>query len=559
MRSDDRIGDPKKNYREQYVALRATRPDLRNRMYGHAVEAGGRLWLQYWFFYFYNDYNLALGIGLHEGDWEMVQLRMHDGVPDLAVYAQHRQAEKRPWAQVGKVPGDPNRPMVYVARGSHASYFEPGFHQTEAWYDLADGKRNSPRTTLEIVTDDEPPWIAWPGVWGDTRARVGGIDQPSPRGPSAHAQWTNPDEHAGHRLGAPAQGRHRGARGDHQPRGRGRMRVDFDFTRQAGPPAASLQVTVNSRDEAGVPPRTYTFQVAQTRRGTLTTDVALDPAKHYDVYASTTSGDPPVPSESTLTELDPAGKVAKLPFAERSWRVRAAGGAGAGTAGALSDLRRRWRRFAAQTASSRGARERWSARRGSARALVAELRRLLPETGSTHASRTDDDQPPRHRHSLPSVMLFVPAANAASERRRSALAVLQVPRRQDPRPLGGDGDGELEVGGQRAVLGVDRPAVVAHAHAVAPGVDHGLDGEDHALLQQRPAAGIAVVGDLGVLVHRAPDAVADERAHDAEAVALDARLHGVRDVAQAVAGAALLDGVEERGLRGLQQLARPPA
>jgi hypothetical protein len=95
------------------------------------------------------------------------------------------------------------------------------------------------------------------------------------------------------------------------------MRIDFDFTRQPGPPAASLQVTVNSRDEPGVPPRTYTFQVAQTRRGTLSTDVPLDPAKHYDVYASTTSGDPPIPSASVLTELGPAGRAAKLPFAEQ--------------------------------------------------------------------------------------------------------------------------------------------------------------------------------------------------------------------------------------------------
>ena len=220
VRADDRIGDPKKNYREQYVALRARRPDLRNRMYGHAVEAGGHLWLQYWFFYFYNDYNLALGIGLHEGDWEMIQLRIHDGAPDLAVYAQHRQAEKRPWAQVGKVPGDPNRPMVYVARGSHASYFEPGFHQTEAWYDLADGKRNSPRTTLEIVTDDDSAVDRLAGGVGrHTRARR--RHRPAePAGAVGSRAVDQPRRRARHRVGAPAQDRDRRARGDHRARSR---------------------------------------------------------------------------------------------------------------------------------------------------------------------------------------------------------------------------------------------------------------------------------------------------------------------------------------------------
>jgi hypothetical protein len=37
VRDTDVIGDPRRNYREQYVALRQARPDLRNRMYGHAV------------------------------------------------------------------------------------------------------------------------------------------------------------------------------------------------------------------------------------------------------------------------------------------------------------------------------------------------------------------------------------------------------------------------------------------------------------------------------------------------------------------------------------------
>ena len=66
--------------------------------------------------------------------------------------------------------------------------------------------------------------------------------------------------------------------------------------------------------------------------------------------------------------------------------------------------------------------------------------------------------------------------------------------------------------------------------------------------------GLAEVRDLRVLVHLAPDAVADERADDREARRLDARLDGVGDVAEAVAGAALLDGVEERGLGDLEEL-----
>jgi hypothetical protein len=56
-----------------------------------------------------------------------------------------------------------------------------------------------------------------------------------------------------------------------------------------------------------VPPRTYTLDIAQTERARLWTRIPLDPAKHYDVYVSTTGGDPPVPSASVLTELDPVG------------------------------------------------------------------------------------------------------------------------------------------------------------------------------------------------------------------------------------------------------------
>ena len=85
-----------------------------------------------------------------------------------------------------------------------------------------------------------------------------------------------------------------------------RLQIDYDFSTRTVPPRA-LVVTVNSRNEKGVPPKPPTFvEVATTPKGRLVPDgIALHPARHYDVYASTVAGDPPQPSASALTEIDP--------------------------------------------------------------------------------------------------------------------------------------------------------------------------------------------------------------------------------------------------------------
>ena len=312
----DTIGVRGKDYRAQYVKLRVARPDLNNRVYGRAVDANGRLWLQYWFWYFYNDYQLALGFGTHEGDWECVQLRMApDGdAPDVAVYAQHRHGEKRAWQDVEKVAGNPDAPVVYVGRGSHAGYFEKGYHQTEAFYDLADGKRPAPKLTLEIIEDATHGWLRWPGRWGDTMPpdhdKID-LAQSSPTGPGTKKQWRNPNRLLDNAVAsklrtAPA------APDVAVTRGTGdRMQIDYDFQQHEVPPLA-LVVTVNSRNEKGVPPMTHTFEeVAGIDHGTIGTDVVLDPAHHYDIYASTVAGDPPKPSASQFTEIEPV--VAEKP------------------------------------------------------------------------------------------------------------------------------------------------------------------------------------------------------------------------------------------------------
>jgi hypothetical protein len=314
----DVIGVRGRNYRAQYVKLRTSRPDLNNRMYGRAVEANGRLWLQYWLWYFYNDYQLALGFGTHEGDWECIQLRMGiDGdVPDVAVYAQHRHGEKRAWEDVEKLAGNADVPVAYIARGSHAAYFEKGFHQTEAWYDIADGKRPAPKLVLEIVEDHTHPWLRWPGRWGDTMPSDHGadLDQSAPTGPGTKGHWRNPNKLLDNARRSVLREPPR-APDVRLSRGRGdKLEIHYDFSARTSPPLA-LVVTVNSRNEKGVPPVTHTFDEVTTKpAGTIRSAIPVHPERHYDVYTSTVAGDPPKPSASRFTELEAVHEEKDEPF-----------------------------------------------------------------------------------------------------------------------------------------------------------------------------------------------------------------------------------------------------
>jgi hypothetical protein len=290
----------------------------RNRMYGRAAEdPAGCWWLQYWFFYFYNDFNLIgnfFKAGLHEGDWEMIQLRLgEDEKPDYAVYAQHKGGEVRRWDQVDVVPGT-ERPFVYVARGSHASYFSPGKHPLgPLWADFADGKRRSPEVQLEVVDENQPGfrWLQWPGHWGGTRLPKHALpfDADSPVGPRQHAQWDDPARLAPdlaaeaapavQALAPPlptltkAQARREGDD----------LLVDYEAVSPEGQKMRGLVVTVNSPDAAGVPPLTRTV-AAEGLAGTVKWPAPIDPGKHYDVQVSA-AFDEHVATESRRTDLAP--------------------------------------------------------------------------------------------------------------------------------------------------------------------------------------------------------------------------------------------------------------
>lgn len=128
------------------------------------VVPGGRLhWVQYWLWYPYNPKKYPptkRGVGEHEGDWEMLQFGCKDETgtePILASYAQHDGGERREYWRVSL---DGDRPLAYVARDSHATYFEPMRDVT----DRADGKGE----VLEIEWLSFGAWQAWPGQWGNS-------------------------------------------------------------------------------------------------------------------------------------------------------------------------------------------------------------------------------------------------------------------------------------------------------------------------------------------------------------------------------------------------------
>jgi hypothetical protein len=298
--ANDVIGETTRDYKKHAAEAHAN-VRYRNRVHGRAKrDDQGRLWLQYWCFYYYNNFQLAgpLSAGNHEGDWEMVQLLLDTNEqPTQAVYAQHKAAETKPWSAVKKAPSSADTPLVYVARGSHAAYFTPGQHWTGAWLDNADGKGPQIDPAVVVLGENEPGWAVWPGRWGDTKSAGGPIDSDSPRGPVGHAQWRNPATLAGVAARAAAAAKPAAPAAPAPPS----IDVRRDGDRavlafQAPPEAAGLVVAV--RPEGSDEPATTVTVPVDGSSGEVEVPLPGDGA--YEVHASTaTEGGIASPSTST--------------------------------------------------------------------------------------------------------------------------------------------------------------------------------------------------------------------------------------------------------------------
>jgi hypothetical protein len=162
----------------------------------------GRLALQYWFFYVFNDFN-----DKHEGDWEMIQLDFDAGTaaqalagrPALVGYSQHEGAESAHW-------GDPKlelmggtHPVVYSALGSHANYYTSALHLgRSAAQGVGCDDTSGPSRQLEPEVAVVPtakaayvrayPWLGFEGHWGEDHSGF----YNGPTGPNTKLQWTHP-------------------------------------------------------------------------------------------------------------------------------------------------------------------------------------------------------------------------------------------------------------------------------------------------------------------------------------------------------------------------------
>jgi hypothetical protein len=175
--------------------------------YAHIVldTEGQRLVLQYWFFWYFNDWN-----NTHESDWEMIQLMWDEvsGVeqalqmpPTRVGYSQHGNGELGDWGDDKIELEDGTHPRVYPAAGSHATFFS-----NETF--LAWGERNSGfgcdvstgpsvRTPLkailvphEINPNGKFAWLLYAGRWGERQP--GAFN--GPLGAGFNSRWIDPWE-----------------------------------------------------------------------------------------------------------------------------------------------------------------------------------------------------------------------------------------------------------------------------------------------------------------------------------------------------------------------------
>jgi hypothetical protein len=160
----------------------------------------GKLSLQYWFFYVFNDWN-----NKHEGDWEMVQLDFNAQNATQALstkpyevgYSQHESAERAQWGGGKLQIVDATHPVVYPSLGSNANYYSSHLYLGRnaaqgVGCDDTVGPSRQLRPDAVVIPESgyvsQFPWLGYAGRWGERHSSI----YNGPTGPNEKSQWTAP-------------------------------------------------------------------------------------------------------------------------------------------------------------------------------------------------------------------------------------------------------------------------------------------------------------------------------------------------------------------------------
>ena len=153
------------------------KPCIYARVVNDTYEGKEYLAIEYWFYYTYNDFFEDY----HEGEAEGIVILLDPETlepikdSDVVAYYQHTWKSERKWSDVNK---KGSHLKVYVARGSHASYFESGLFEWEwefifpiglvKFVDRVDDEKSGyvPKLSeIEVMTLESQPWLEFKGEW----------------------------------------------------------------------------------------------------------------------------------------------------------------------------------------------------------------------------------------------------------------------------------------------------------------------------------------------------------------------------------------------------------
>ena len=188
-------------YERDFWKYTADRPAA---VYAHIVQDPSRrdrLYLQYWFYWYFNDWN-----NKHESDWEGITLQFEAGSIEEALtgqpigvgYSQHEGGERALWNDA-KLTREGDHPVVYSSAGSHASYYGSAVYLgrgASEGFGCDTTTSPSDRVVPEVVVlpdrvddpSDPLAWLSFNGRWGERQS--GPFNGPT--GPASKDRWLDP-------------------------------------------------------------------------------------------------------------------------------------------------------------------------------------------------------------------------------------------------------------------------------------------------------------------------------------------------------------------------------